>query len=225
MAVAFDAATTNNANMQAANGSTSFTHAGGSGSNTIAFVIVLRSFHSGGTVTLGTVSYGGTNMTSMGAEVSTTSATAAAYYLIAPAAGSQTVIVNWVTSNVNDPLMTIVLTYTGADQTTGFHNYNTANNPSSTNPTVAITSATGELVVDAAGKEDNGTITHGGDNERANTTYTFNGDPMRFAAQETAGAATVNTSWTSAIASWIDLGWSILPAATAAQNQLWLVKA
>lgn len=148
------------------------------------------------------VTFGGTGLTSVssatnGAQV------AHLWRLIAPAASAQNVVVTL--SGGGSDIIAVATSYTGVDQTTPLGTPATATGTSTT-ASVAVTSATDELVVDCV-SSNLGTLTVGaGQTERGNAVA---GDNQGGSSTEP-GAASVTMSWTIGSSSaWASVGVSI----------------
>jgi len=179
MAVAFDAVSAVNAT---AVSSASWTHAP-NGTPTAVAVLVAHIEEAGNTLT--SITYGGSNVP----IVQTGKASIGG--LANPASGSKTVVVNF--SGDNKARCSAV-TVTGSDTSTCFSNSAKASG-SSTSPSVACTSATGELVVDVlrAALEHAPTV-GAGQTQRDNAAF---GNGFNHGATSTEpGASSVTMSWT-----------------------------
>lgn len=207
MAVTFDAATTGTASSAT---SVSATHTA-SGTDLAAF---MHTASAAGTPQAVTGSYAGTAMTEHWDTTFATYYRHAGYTLVNPATGAQTVTATYAGTQGN--LRIGVATYTGVDQTTPVGTPNTATG-SSTTPSVAITSATDELVVDGMAQVANANATAG-----ANQTERWDlaGAEISVAGSDEAGAATTTMSWTlPASVAWHIGGIAFKPAAAAATGQ------
>ena len=133
------------------------------------------------------------------------------FYLVAPATGSNTAVVTF-TGNSGRPTIGVASSYNGVDQSTPYDGYNTATGSSDT-PSVDITSATGEMVVAAAGSAAVRTSTVGADQDERNITSVT---ARTITVSDQAGAATVTMSntWSSSTG-WETMGISMNPAAAA----------
>lgn len=139
--------------------------------------------------------------------------------LTAPATGAHTVAVTY--AGVNDEAIAGAVSYTGVDQTTPVGTFAGAGSASTT-PSVNVSSASGELVVDAVYASvaiSGNTLTVGSgqtarvDDEDAGSGFGALG------MSEEAGAATVTMSWTlGSNADWRIGGIPLKPAAEAALN-------
>ncbi len=187
MAIAFDAAT-----LIASGTGTSFSSSHTSaGSDRIAFVLIQWNSNPS---TLGTFTFGGTNMTLVYSVATTTGRYAAVYSLVNQASGSQTVAGSWATSRA---YKVYAISYTGVDQVTPYTNSGGDITDSGTYFEDSISSASDKLVVDFAPAYPN----------FAGGSYTANaGQTSRVAASgadgnhyigisEKAGAASVAMRW------------------------------
>lgn len=138
------------------------------------------------------VTYNGVAMTSIGSAVNG-QYSVYQYYLIAPATGSNNISVS-VTGNVFD-LGIIGISMTDVDQTIAIGTQATATGTNTT-PTVNVSSAANELIVDALIIIYNGTLTVGaGQTERAQG---FGGSGFtKHAGSTEDGAGTVTMSWSN----------------------------
>ena len=167
-----------------------------------------------------TATYAGVSMTGIGALTNNFDRSEL-FGLIAPATGANNVVIT--AAATQGSIAGGAESVNGADQTTGWGTAATAEADNSTAPTVTVTSATGELVVDNVAGGDlisQQTATAGaGQTERWDSTGV---DSNGFAIGSTeAGAASVVMSWTlnNAI-DWASVGVSIKAAAAAAADTL-----
>lgn len=195
MAIAFDAATTGTA---AGAGSLTFSHSVGAGGADRLLVVAVSIDNR----TVTGVTYGGTAMTSVGSATNGAQVSHM-WRLIAPATGANNVVVTL--SGGGTDIVAVATSYTGVDQTTPLGTAATATGTSTT-ASVAVTSATDELVVDSV-SSNLGTLTVGaGQTQRGNTTA---GDNFGGASEEV-GATSVTMSWTIGSSSaWASVGVSI----------------
>jgi hypothetical protein len=182
--------------------SASFAHTA-TGSNRLAIVCI--GYVDPSQAVISTVTYGGAAMTLIGSPP----AGLAMYRLVAPATGSQTVVVGWDAFTSNGKLG--VITYTNVDQTTPLGTFASASGASST-AEVNVSSATGELVNDCMFALA-GTITIGaGQTSR----WEQEASGVGVGSSTEAGAPTVTMSWSlSAVEDWNIGGVSIKPVSTA----------
>ena len=131
-----------------------------------------------------------------------------------PATGADTVTVNF--ANITRAAVTII-TFTGVNQTTPLGTLATATG-SSTAASVSVTSATDELVVDAASSHRNPSVAltvDGSQTERSNLVVTR----LTLGTSTEAGAASVSMDWTVAPSNaWAIAGVSVKPAAVVTGN-------
>lgn len=109
----------------------------------------------------------------------------------------------------------VVSTYTGVAQTGSTGTVATADGASDT-PSVTVSSATGELVVDAVGWNAGGDGTAGASQTKRAEGVSGNGISMDVATSDEAGAASVTMSWTvTGGGAWVILGVPLKPVAVA----------
>lgn len=142
--------------------------------------------------------YGGVAMTERWDAVFATFYTHFGLTLVAPATGAQTVTITFGGQNGNSSLA--VVTATSVDQTTPFGTAATATG-NSTTPSVAVSAATDDLVVDSVAYVGTGAAT-AGTGQTGRTANTSIGAEMGHATSTEAGAASVTMSWTIATANW-----------------------
>lgn len=210
--LAFDTATAfTTDNAVDANGDVSFSHSC-SGSNR-ALIVVVFPFGSG---TINGVTYNSVSMSSVGNFTDPVTGERIFFYKLSnPASGSNTVVID-TDKFQGSNLYAAAISFTGAHQTTGSLTGTFATNSGSTgHPTVNVSSASGEIVLDTTLCRN---ITSGltsltvdaGQTER----YKFIKNANLFYAGSTeAGATTVTMSWTANITpeSWSSVGVSIKP--------------
>lgn len=145
--------------------------------------------------------WGGVTMTLIGSKVFG-GKTIYAYGLIAPPTASSSIVLD-LTGPLEGPYA--VTSYNGVHQTTPTTGF-ASNNGTSTTPTVDVTSATGQLVLDAMDATNIISSVGGGQtSEYLDTT----GGSDRFGASREAGAGTVTMSWTIGSASWATLAFAL----------------
>ena len=109
----------------------------------------------------------------------------------------------------------VVSTYTGVAQTGSTGTIATATGDSDT-PSVAVTSATDELVVDVVGWNAGGDGTAGAGQTKRSEGVAGNGISMDLATSDEAGATTTTMSWTiPAGGGWLTIGVPLKPVAAA----------
>lgn len=167
-------------------------------------------------------SSGGTALTQIGTTLVLGGNVRLSFWALkAPATGSGQVVVDWGTNQ--DETGIVAASYTGVDQTTTFRSSGTPNTATGTDttPTVAVTSVSGDWVVDAVGFLDNGgsslTLTVGasqtshGEVEGANLAFEGLGT-----SHEVASGVSTTMSWTRSgggSINWGIIGISLIPDA------------
>lgn len=136
------------------------------------------------------------------------------YYLVAPATGSNTVAVTF--TNAVFDFGGGAVSFTGADQSTPLGTANTASGTSTT-PSVAITSTTGEIVLDTLIITHSGTLTvDGSQTQRWNST---GGGFTKYAGSTEDGASTTTMSWSNSTSQdWAITGVPVKPVAVAGSS-------
>lgn len=157
---------------------------------------------------------GGTALTQKGSTLSfRTFGRVSQWYLIAPTASSDTLYCSWASNQ--DETALGGASYTGVDQSTPHGTQATATSDAgSQDPTVNVSSASGELVVDVAAiLDENGartTLTVGASQTaRVDIDQVGGAAYESFGMSEEAGAGTVTMSWTG-LNSILNVGWGIL---------------
>lgn len=207
MALAVDAVTD-----AAGSGAGPFTWAHTCAGSDRVLLVGISYYDSGDTVSA--VTYNSVALTVVSSStVSNGQYTSTMYCLIAPATGSNTVSVTF-TGSVFD-FKGGSISFTGADQTTPLGTANTATG-SSTNPSVDITSATGEIVLDNLVIVHSGTLSVDG-----SQTQRWNGTGasgfIKGAASTEDGSTTTTMSWSNSTSqAWAISGVSVKPVASAA---------
>src|SRR5438876_3978980 len=148
-------------------------------------------------------------MTSAGSAVNASGAGAHIYYLLNPAAGSNTVSVT-LSASASEIYLGAV-TFTGANQTTPVGIFAAATG-SSTAPSVTATSNTGETVIDTVTLCTSSAPTVGGGQTQQWGTGSAQGSGHG-AGSTKPGASTVTMSWTSSNVAWAIGAVGIKPAA------------
>lgn len=150
--------------------------------------------------TVAGATYGGLAMTAVSGPVRNGLVTAYIYKLESPPAGAQTV--NFVLDGFGFSRKGGLTTYTGTAPSSALGTAATANG-SSTAPSVAVTSASGELVHDCLAWASNTATVGAGQTER----YNVPPDTIGIASSTEAGAVSVTMSWTlGASGSWAIIG-------------------
>lgn len=135
--------------------------------------------------------YNGVAMTQV-ANTSGTARNVVMFYLIAPATGAHNAVASWTGSNSG---VMAVRSYTGVHQTTAIGTPVTyaSDETTVTSASVVVTSAVGELVVDAICSENNPTVVAGQTARYAATIFTDYGE-----GSDKTGASSVTMGWTMA---------------------------
>ena len=158
------------------------------------------------------VTYAGVNMTQLGAVNISATRILRLYGLANPASGANDIVGTYTGSNLNPGIGG--MSFTDVHQTTSTGTAATAGPTTSTTPSVVVTSATGEMVVDVVGRSLDTAMTPGsGQTERYDQTV-GNGGNGRVAGSHEAGAASVTMAWTITSDLWGIIGISLKPVAT-----------
>ncbi len=194
-------------------------HTAGSLTNGVAIISVGWQDSTPGTLT--TVTYGGAEATALHNSLSVAADIKMSLWLYKnPPAGGSTVQANF--SEAINGTTIRVSTYSGVDQTTSTGSVAT-NSGSSTTASVDVSSAAGELVIDAVGSGLNagstGSATVGADQtSRANFAVSGN---HRHLGSEEPGAGTVTMSWEyNATRVWGSIGVALKPAGDSASRPM-----
>ncbi len=212
MAIVFDAATPRT-NTNPAPGSESWSHTA-TGSNLLLLVAV--ALNSTSDLVTG-VTYNGVALTRLAMAVASGGTRRVYLYaLVAPVAGTHTVVVSY--SSTPNHFAAAAVTYSGVDQTTP-RGTPVTNTGTGFTPTLSVASASGELVVDAVtyANQGNPTLSVGaGQTERVNTKDATVNAATPIGMSEEAGAASVTMSWslTNSV-DWAIIGVALKPATTA----------
>ncbi len=199
MAIAFDLA---NFSISGTGTSLTWDHEA-TGNNRIILVHV--GMENGSSQTVSSITYGGTALTFKGAQSNGTTVRTETWSLVAPATGIKSVVVNF-SASVTATAYSV--SYTGVSQSAPLGTYASATGNSAT-PSVNVSSATGELVVDA--EIWNGT--DAGSAGPGQTQRTINGfGNSNGALTDEAGAASVTMSRTISSAAWAFGGVPLKPA-------------
>ena len=196
--IAFDAVTTGVAEVD---GTLTLTvaHTIAPGSNLVLYVGV--GVDSTANRTPASCKWNGTAMTNIGSVLgSAANQTLVLYRLVNPEVGTfNVVIVPHVSAGPNDLKGAVIRSYSGVDQTTP-DDTPVTDAGSDTSVSSVVSSATGDLVIDAACINGNPTITPGGSQtQRANVNQGGAGGTMHGASEQAGGASiTMSWSWTGA---------------------------
>ena len=128
------------------------------------------------------------------------------WQLNSPTSGTNSVAVAVTNSN---EASAAAITYSNVNQSTAVGTPTTGGGSGSA-PSIAVTSAVGEVVVDGVCSTDNVTFTAGaGQTKRAGLAV----NNVSNGASEEAGAASVTMSWTNSVTDWAAIGVSLKPSA------------
>jgi hypothetical protein len=217
MAVAFDAATIGHTGPSATVVSTHTTAHTPVGTPTLVLAWIEVGVDSGNVTAtdLSSVTYGGSAMTavnSSGVQTTSTSARFWLYKLLSPSSGAQNLVVTRTGGNAFCCIIACAETWTGTGA--DVQNYTTTTSTGATNsPTLAVTSSTGNMVSAGGCHGDTITGVGAGMTSRAsdNVINSTAGNNMRVG--DAAGAASVNTSFTSAVNDhWVMIGVDVYEA-------------
>jgi hypothetical protein len=212
MAIAFDAVTTDTYVGQT---SRTIAHIC-TGVNRFLIVTIAVYTNAGGVTG---VTYNGVAMTLTGTATAVGGAVVYQYVLVDPASGSNNVIVSL--SGPNWYYSFSVVSYTGVDQATPYGTAVTANGPVSA-PSVTVSSATDELVVDSLAARMDPVAPGTGQTQRALINNSVDGANIRAAMSDEAGAASVVMDWTGSGSTWAQVGLPLKPAASQPSSVAWL---
>jgi hypothetical protein len=183
-AIAFDAASSSQADNTS---SLTWSHTTSAGSDRILIVGVSSDQND----PVSTITYNGVNLTKLESEKYGFVNKVELWYLVNPSSGTHNVVVTL--SSSSDGLGGGAVTYTGVDQSTPVGTA-VKNNGYNLNPTVTVSSAADELVIDVLCVDDGGaTITVGGGQT---TRYSSNPSENLGRGSSEPGAASVTMSWT-----------------------------
>jgi hypothetical protein len=147
------------------------------------------------------VTWNGVSMTLLGSELAPDIFIKVSYwYLLNPDSGTHNVIVT--DTQGTDAIASCASSYSGVNLVTP-HGTTATNTGTTTGPTVDVSSASGELVVDAVGVRDT-TLTACGQTQRGNVND--GGPNIAQGVAEAAGAGSVTMSWTAGAAT----AWGII---------------
>ncbi|HEX9895911.1 MAG TPA: hypothetical protein VGA78_18410, partial [Gemmatimonadales bacterium] len=170
-------------------------HTTGSGSNRLMLVGI--SFVNDRAETVTSVNYNGVALTSVGTATSVDDARVEIWRLIAPPTGTYNVIITF-SAPLRRAATVGVMTFTGVHQTTPLGTFASATGQApTTEPSVNVTSASGELVFDTVACESCTSLTVGAGQTQRWNLQELSGAPATLGAGSTeAGAASVTMSWT-----------------------------
>lgn len=189
MAIAFDAATT-----AVGTDDLTFAHTVSGALRILIVSIGMRSDTGVGRNDIGSVTYGGVSMTRLDTQQKN-ALDVYLYYLVAPATGANNVIVDVNPRYAGCNIAAVAASYTGVNQVTPLGTQ-AKTGVTTTSMSVNVSSATGELVVDAAGKLNTDVLNVGADQtQRGQNGGGTGGAHARAAISDEAGAATTTMSW------------------------------
>ena len=177
---------------------------------TDGYIIVGLAGWDGNAVSTASATYDGTSMTALASVTRAAFGGSYRTHLFGLAVGNKAAGTYVMSANlleVWDEYNAVVIVYNGVDQTTPTGTA-TTNNGSSTTPTVDVSSASGELVVDV--------VTFGGGSGTVHASQTqrwLQATATGGGASEEAGGATVTMSWTQNSADWTIAAVPLKPAA------------
>jgi hypothetical protein len=158
------------------------------------------------------VTYGGTGLTSCGAQADSHGWQLSLWYLKTPAVEAHDIVV---TCSANNFIKACAVSYIGVDQSTPVSGYATASSPEADQlATATITSAVGDKVQDVVAIGNYGATTNGGTN-RVTIGSDWNGSYIKCGGSYADGAASVAMAWDIATlpADWLIAGVNIKAAA------------
>jgi hypothetical protein len=192
MTIAFDTVTTSNSGNNVSSLTFSYTTSSGL-SNSILLVDSHTWYASLSISSLSSVTYGGNSCTSIGVTGTNNNSDdflAGMHYKLAPTAGAANVVIT--AGSTQFSITGAARVYTGVDQTTPIGTAVTNKSNSSTNPTVTVSSATGELVVDCLS-------TAGSQNDTPDVSqtsrYAATVNTLRSRGSDKPGASSITMNW------------------------------
>lgn len=175
-----------------------------SGSDRI-LIATIGVFKTGGVTTISSVTYGGIAMSQVtSGTVASGTIRSSIYYLINPTAGAADIVV---TLAATAGCYLVASSWVGVHQTTPLGTYASATDTSAA-PTVTVTSATDEVVVDALMTIGAGTLTVGSGQTVIATQFSV------FGSSQEPGATSVAMAWTIASQLWVTGGVPLKPSTT-----------
>lgn len=216
-AIAIDAAS---GNTKASGGGNSITVAHtATGTGTDGLLLALCGINTGGGTSFTGMTWNGTALTQLETLINSSSLRVDIWYLKAPAAGS----FNMVASTDNDLATTChVLTLTGVDQTTTFGTEITGTGSNSA-PSVTVTTASGELVVDIVAWNVGGGQTPGANQTQRDSARSLS-TVISTSISTQAGADGGVMSWTqNGTVAWIQIAVPVKAAASAVTCRMMLM--
>jgi len=171
-------------------------------------MVVVTCTSTGGGTSVSSVTYNSVAMTELGGVggVFQVGVRTQLWQLNSPTSGTNSVAVAVTNSN---EASAAAITYSNVNQSTAVGTPTTGGGSGSA-PSIAVTSAVGEVVVDGVCSTDNVTFTAGaGQTKRAGLAV----NNVSNGASEEAGAASVTMSWTNSVTDWAAIGVSLKPSA------------
>ena len=201
MAVTYDAVSTIN-NNSAGPSTTSHTCTG----SDRLLVVCLSFYHPSSVVTA--LTYNGVALSLFGG-FSDFQYNSEIWYLVAPATGANTLSVTFSGSGTYEMGLS-AHSFTGVDQSTPLAAF-TSGSGTSTTPSIAVSSAADQIVIDSLCITHSGTLTVGaGQTERSN--FIGSGGTIRHGASTETGAASTTMSWDNSTSQgWVFSGAAIMP--------------
>lgn len=186
----------------------SFSHTVTSSGSNVALFVRLAWLHSSGR-TLTSIKYNGVTLTSVASQNANTVCSVAIQQLVNPATGANNVVV--ATAGAPTEEVVVASSYTGVDQTTPGGTAVTATD-TSTAPSVTVTGASGDIVIDMAAVGINLTATVGSGQTQDVNINLNSGDIIGFGSRED-GAASVVMDWSlSSSQNWAAAGVAVKAA-------------
>ena len=162
------------------------------------------------TATISGITYAGTSLTQVDGTVVNSRIGGEMWQLVNPDIDANDVVVTWTGEFFRGAVG--IISFTGVDQTTPLGTSGIASGLSAS-PTVDVSSATGELVVDVLANEGASTVTAGASQtERWNQVNTTE-DGLQNSGSTEPGASTVTMSWSITSDDWVIIAVPIKPVA------------
>jgi len=167
------------------------------GDNRLLIVRVAVRSESGAAQWVSGITFGGVALTMGSRSRAAAGASAEIWYLIAPAVSTADVVVTL--EAAEDAIIGEAQNFTGVNQVTAIGDTSEYDNAGDDAPTVDVTSASGQMVLDALGTYDSPTVAAttagGGQTQDSNLTETGSTGQIRLSTSHEAGAGTVTMSW------------------------------
>jgi hypothetical protein len=186
----------------------SWQHVCTSGANRLLVVVVANSSITAAASSVTSVTYNGTSMTSAGFRASNdqTAGGVHMFYLVNPDSGNNTVLV---TVNTASDIEAGSVSFSNVNQNSPVRNF-TSNVGDSTSPSLTISSATNNMVVD--GTSSGGTFSASSQTQRWNRNQNQATAGGNGASSTAAGASSVNMGYTAVIDWWAVVGLDVVVA-------------